>query len=130
MRRSVASTDTAIEVGSSNVFADVNLPEAEQRLSKAKIALYIEKLIQEQELTQAMAAEKMGLTQPDVSLIVRGQLKGFSLDRLLAAVMCLGNDVVINIKPKADIASHMRVDYKDVKSKDNKPSQACSEALV
>ena len=129
MRRSVASIDTTIEVGSNNVFADLNLPEAEQRLSKAKIALYIEKLIEEQELTQSMAAEKMGLTQPDVSLIVRGRLSGFTLDRLLGAVMSLGNDVTINIQPKADVASHMTVDYRDAKNGDEKPDNAQSKVL-
>src|SRR5437660_523151 len=56
-----------IEIGSGNVFADLGLPDAEERLAKAQLADRICKAIDKRKLTQTAAAKIMGLSQPKVS---------------------------------------------------------------
>ena len=87
--------------GSGNVFADLDLPDAQERLAKARLAHRIEKLIEEAGWTQTEAAAKMGLTQPNVSDIVRGKLKSFTLDRLFQCLNALDQDIEIIVRPKS-----------------------------
>src|SRR5690242_2071032 len=89
-----------VHEGSGNVFADLGLPNAAERQTKARLALHIEHLIKQAKWTQAEAAERMGLAQPDVSNIVNGRLKGFTLDRLFQCLDALGQEIEIRIKPK------------------------------
>ncbi len=104
-----------IDDGSNNIFADLSLPEPELRLAKATIAIYIEDLIAQRGITQTAAAQITGLAQPDVSDIVNGKLRGFTLERLLSAVVAMGSDVVITLQPKADAEAHMVVDCDTVR---------------
>ena len=87
-------------VGSGNVFADLGLPDAEERLLKAKLTSEIAQLIEKKGLTQVQAAERMGLDQPKVSRLLRGKLSGFSADRLLTILNRLGHSVEVRISPK------------------------------
>ncbi|MGH6960229.1 MAG: helix-turn-helix domain-containing protein [Dongiaceae bacterium] len=77
------------EVGSGNVFADVGLPDAELHLLKAEIVNRIDDILKERRLTQAAAARLMGISQPDVSKMLRGLFRGFSLERLLLFLAAL-----------------------------------------
>ena len=95
--------------GSGNVFADLDLPNAQEHLAKARLAYRIECLIQEAGMTQTEAATKMGLTQPNVSDIVRGKLKGFTLDRLLQCLNALDQDVEIIVRPKSATAPYAHI---------------------
>ncbi|MBI5483768.1 MAG: XRE family transcriptional regulator [Deltaproteobacteria bacterium] len=84
-----------------NVFADMGLPDAEERLAKAELSIQIHEIIKKRRLTQMQAAEILGIDQPKVSALIRGRLKGFSMDRLFHFLNVLGRDVRIVIKPKA-----------------------------
>lgn len=86
--------------GSGNVFLDLGLSNPRERQAKARIALHIAQLIKAAGWKQAEAAEKMGLQQPDVSNIVNGRLKGFTLDRLFDCLDALGQKVEIGISPR------------------------------
>ncbi|MDR3550735.1 MAG: helix-turn-helix transcriptional regulator [Candidatus Babeliales bacterium] len=88
------------EIGSGNVFADLGLANPEERLAKAKLAIQINDLIKEKNLTQKNAAKLLDIDQPKVSDLSRGRLSGFSLDRLLRFLNILGQDVTIKITPK------------------------------
>jgi predicted XRE-type DNA-binding protein len=92
------TTNRVVTRGSGNVFADLGLPDAEGHMLKARIALYLSKRIKQLALTQREAAERMAISQPDVSNILRGKLGPFSIDRLLACVRALGSDVEITFK--------------------------------
>lgn len=83
------------EKSSGNVFRDLELPNAEERLEKANLASEISRTIIDRDLTQREAAEIMGIDQPKVSAIIRGNLKGFSLERLIGLCKKLGMDVHI-----------------------------------
>jgi predicted XRE-type DNA-binding protein len=84
---------------SGNVFADIDVPNADEHFVKAEIVLGIAARIKAKRLTQAEAAKVMRLSQPDVSKLLRGNFAGYSLDRLFSFLRALGNDVRIQIVP-------------------------------
>ena len=90
------------EESSGNVFADLNIPEPSLYLAKAELANQICTVIQERNLTQVEAAEILGINQPKVSALTRGNLDGFSSDRLLKFLNLLGQDIEIVIRPHTD----------------------------
>ena len=83
-----------------NIFADLGLPHPELALAKATLSIKIEDLIQERGLTQAQAAKLMGLTQPNVSDILRGRLDGYTLDRLVRCLEALDQEIEIVVRPR------------------------------
>ena len=87
-----------ITAGSGNIFADLGFENPGQHHVKAHLVMLLSKMIEAQNLTQAQAASRMGLRQPDVSKLLRGVFDGFSLERLLNFVQALGADVEIKIK--------------------------------
>jgi predicted XRE-type DNA-binding protein len=89
-----------IESGSGNVFADLGLPDAEEHFLKAQLVSRIQLIIQGRRLTQRKAADLLGLSQPDVSRLLRGQFRDYSLERLLRLLMALDRDIEIVIRPK------------------------------
>src|SRR6185312_1930689 len=100
-----------IEMSSGNVFADLGLEDAEQLLLKAELASRVAQLIEKRGWTQTQIAERTGLDQPKVSRLLRGQLSGFSADRLFAVLNRLGHSVEVHIsaKERAPEKSHTRV---------------------
>ncbi|OKH40335.1 transcriptional regulator [Calothrix sp. HK-06] len=92
-----------VTTSSGNVFKDLGLPNPEERLLKAQLARKISEAISKLNLTQAQAAEVIGIDQPKISLLVRGRLSGFSTDRLLDYLNRLGSDIEIKVgEPKLE----------------------------
>ena len=87
-----------IERGSGNVFADLGLPDAEAHLLKAQLVTRIEEIIRQRGLKQVEAAKLLGLSQPDVSRLLRGDFREYSMERLLRLLTALGRDVSIVIR--------------------------------
>jgi predicted XRE-type DNA-binding protein len=100
-----------VEESSGNVFADMGLPNPEERLAKADLAIRVAGVIRARRLTQADAARILKIDQPKVSRLLRGQLSGFSTERLMQFLTLLGRDVEIVIKraPRSRRQGHMRV---------------------
>jgi predicted XRE-type DNA-binding protein len=86
------------EVGSGNVFADLALSHPDQELLKARLTLQIHKIIKARGLTQAKAAEVLGVRQPHVSMLVRNRAGVFSVERLMEFLTALGHDVEIRVR--------------------------------
>ena len=80
--------------GSANVYADLGFPDAEEMLAKAKLVERIGRIIHERGITQTEAARILGLTQPKVSAMLKGQFRGFSERKLLDCLASLGNDEI------------------------------------
>ena len=97
--------------GSGNVFADLELPNAEEALVKAELASRITESIQRRRLTQSEASKILKVDQPKVSALKRGRLSGFSLERLVRFLILLGNDVEIVVKkrPRSRPRAQLRV---------------------
>src|SRR5438094_5170595 len=94
-----AIDDEAVTPGGGNVFADLGLRDADERLAKAALAHEICAIIRDAGLDQAEAAERLGVDQPKVSALMRGRLKDFSTDRLMRFLTTLGRDVLIVVRP-------------------------------
>ena len=92
--------EAAITRGSGNVFADLGYPDAEERQTKLRLAHAINQVIARRGLTQAEAAEKLGINQPKVSALAHYKLEGFSVERLMSFLVALDQDVDIVIKEK------------------------------
>ena len=90
-------TKIEIEASSGNIFADLGIPQPEEALIQADLALAIGHRIAQKGWTQKAAAEVLGVQQSDVSNIVRGRLKGFSIERLIKLLRLLGHGVSVTI---------------------------------
>lgn len=98
-----------VEESSGNVFADLGYPNPQEALAKARLAQRIAELIDEKNLTQVQAAVLLGIDQPKVSKLIRGQLREFSTDRLFRFLNALDQDIEIVIKPKSAVRSQPRL---------------------
>ena len=87
------------ETGSGNVFRDIGVPNAEEHLVKAQLVFKIDAILKKRGLRQVEAAELFGVRQPDVSKMLRGEFRQFSVERLLRFLVALDQDVEIVVKP-------------------------------
>jgi predicted XRE-type DNA-binding protein len=94
---------------SGNVFADLNLPQADDLLAKAELAAKIIAEIQGRRLTQRRAAAILGIDQPKISALKQGKLSGFSVERLMRFLLMLGRDIEITVKRKSKSRSAARL---------------------
>jgi predicted XRE-type DNA-binding protein len=90
------------KAGSLNVFKDLGLPNAEEHFIKAQLVFKIDTLMKERDLKQIEAAVLLGIKQPDVSKMLRGEFRQFSVERLLHFLVALDQDVEIVVKPHLD----------------------------
>ena len=100
MKRTKRAERVKFERSSGNVYTDLGFKDADAMLVKAELALAIGSIIKERELTQGQAAELVGLTQPRLSNLLRGEFHGVSERRLMDCLTRLGRDVDIVIKEK------------------------------
>lgn len=105
------SEKTAIRRGGTNVFADLGLPDAENQFVKAQLVSRVMDIMKDRGLTQRAAAEIIGITQPDVSNLIRGRFRGYSIDRLMGFLVALDQDVeiVVRSKPHGRGDAHLTV---------------------
>ena len=87
------------ETGSRNVFKDIGIPGAEEHLVKAQLVFKIDAIMKYRRLKQAEAAGLLGIKQPDVSKMLRGEFRQFSVERLLRFLVALDQDVEIVVRP-------------------------------
>ena len=85
----------------SNIFADLGLPEADGHFLKAQIVAELYRLTNERKLTQAKAGEVMGISQPEVSRLFKGNFREYSIDRLMAFLTTFDRDVEFVSRPRS-----------------------------
>lgn len=107
----IEAGDEAITRGSGNVFADLGYDDAEERQTKLRLAHAINALVARRRLTQATAADRLGIGQPKVSALANYKLEGFSVERLMTLLTALDQDVeiVIRNKPRSRPAGRISV---------------------
>jgi predicted XRE-type DNA-binding protein len=96
------SNSKRYETGSRNVFKDIGVPNAEEHLVKAQLVFKIDRIMKDRGLKQVEAADLFGVRQPDVSKMLRGDFRQFSVERLLRFLVALDQDVKIVVKPHRD----------------------------
>lgn len=89
---------TNIRRGSSNVFADLGYADPDTHLLKAQLVTRIDEIMTERGLTQTQAAQVMGISQPDVSRLLKGRFRDISVERIMRMLVRLGCEVDIIVK--------------------------------
>lgn len=101
-----------IERGSTNVYADLGMPNAEEMLVKAQLATKIGEIIRRRKLTQVEAARLLGIPQPKLSNMLRGQFRGISEAKMLECLTRLGRNVRIVVSAaRSRTAGHVSVEF-------------------
>ncbi|MEY4729718.1 MAG: hypothetical protein RL020_876 [Pseudomonadota bacterium] len=98
-----------IEKSTGNVYADLGVADADEMIVKAQLASKIGEIIKSKKWSQQQAAEVLGITQPKLSKLLRGQFRGISEAKLLDCLARLGRNVQIVVGPARRTASAGRV---------------------
>lgn len=85
-----------------NVFIDLSVRDPEEHLVKAQLVFKIDGIMKKRRMKQVEAAGLFGVRQPDVSKMLRGEFRQFSVERLLRFLVALDQDVEILIRPHRD----------------------------
>jgi predicted XRE-type DNA-binding protein len=89
-----------IALSSGNVFADLRLPNPEEKQTKVRLAVAINQIIASRSLSQVAAARRLKINQPKISALANYRLEGFSVERLMHFLTALDRDIEITIRPK------------------------------
>jgi len=92
---------------SGNVYADLGLPDADKLKIKTGLVIEIRKAMRNLGLTQQEAAKRMGITQPKVSDMMRGDFSNLSERKLMDCLTRLGYDIEISVRPAAAKVGHL-----------------------
>ncbi len=96
-----------VQRGSDNVFADLGLADAEKLKIKTGLVIEIRKAMRSRELTQQEAAKLMGISQPKVSDMMRGDFANLSERKLMDCLTRLGYDIEITVRPAKAEVGHL-----------------------
>lgn len=93
--------------GSGNVFLDLGFdPEEAAHLQlRSRLAIELDRYIEAEGITQAVAAERFGVTQPRVSDLVRGKLDRFTIDALVTMLARVGRRVEVSVTEAPRVAA-------------------------
>ena len=88
-----------VERGKS-VYAELGFPDADEMLVKAQLVMKIAQILRERGWSQQQAAKVLGLSQPKLSKMLRGQFRGVSEMKMMDCLVRLGREVKIVVGPK------------------------------
>ncbi len=91
---------TSIRRGTKNVFADLDFPGAETHLLRAELVSRVQDILEDRQLTQTEAARITGVSQPDLSRMLKGRFRDVSVERIMRMLTKLGCEVDIVVKPR------------------------------
>lgn len=100
-----------VEASSGNVYADLGAYDAEQMQLKAQLAMVIGEILQRKGLMQQQAAQLLGMTQPKLSNLLRGQFRGISEAKMLECLVRLGRDVEIVVGEEGNMSGKLKVKF-------------------
>jgi predicted XRE-type DNA-binding protein len=83
-----------------SAYHELGFPDAGQMLVKAKLAMKIAEILRERKLSQQQAAKVLGMTQPKLSMMLRGQFRGISEVKMMDCLVRLGRAVRIVVGPE------------------------------
>jgi len=96
-----------VELSSGNVFADLGLPDADKLKIKSGLVIEITKAVRNLGLSQEEAGRRMGLPQPKLSGLFRGDFSNVSERKLMDCLNRLGYDIEIKVKPSGEPVGHL-----------------------
>jgi predicted XRE-type DNA-binding protein len=89
-----------VHISGPNIFADLDLPDADHHFLKAKIVAELYRLVNAEKLTQAATGQRLGISQPEVSRLFKGNFREYSVERLIGFLTAFDQDVEIVTRPK------------------------------
>ena len=102
--------ETAAETGGGNVFADLGLADSDAHIVKADLVTRIDAIVRQRGITQAEAVRLLGLSQPDIIRLLRGDFREYSLECLLLLLTALSRDIDIVIRrPRSAGGGKLRI---------------------
>ena len=96
-----------IEISSGNIFADLGLADAEKLKIKSGLVIEITRAVRRLGLTQEEAGRRMGIAQPKVSAMMRGDFANLSERKLMECLNRLGYDIEIKVRLAAEPIGHL-----------------------
>ncbi len=87
-----------------NVYEQMGFPDAEEMLVKAQLVSQIAEILRGRGWSQQKAAQVLGLTQPKLSKMLRGQFRGISEMKMMDCLVRLGRTVKIVVGPETGTA--------------------------
>jgi predicted XRE-type DNA-binding protein len=104
-------TDIVYEEGSGNVFADLELEDADELFTRSQIGYYVFNILEAKKLKQREIALLLGIAQPDVSHLMNGHFSRFTTEKLLVFLKRLDQKVTIHIEPHKAGEPYREVDF-------------------
>ena len=87
-----------------NVYADLGFKDADEMLVKAQLVVKIAEILRQRGWSQQQAAKVLGMTQPKLSKMLRGQFRGISEMKMMDCLVRLGRAVKIVVGPEGEAA--------------------------
>ena len=103
-----------IEMGSGNVFADLGYADADSHLFKAQLVMRIKDVMAQRSLTQTAAAKAAGVSQPDISRLLKGHFRDVSVERIMRMLTRLGCEVEVTVRPQGSAAQGAAIRFAGV----------------
>jgi len=100
-----------IEESSGNIYADLEIPNADEMMIKAQLAAKIAEIIKDRRWTQQEAADVLGMTQPKLSRMLQGQFRGISEIKMLECLTKLGRSIKIYVGPDQQSTGQVEVEF-------------------
>lgn len=95
--RPTIELDSTVTPSSGNVFADLGFEDPDGEAEKARLVIILRSEMERRNWSQTKFGEAIGLSQPDVSHLMRGRVEGYSLHRMLSFLTALGMNVDITV---------------------------------
>ncbi|MDJ0675350.1 MAG: XRE family transcriptional regulator [Calothrix sp. MO_167.B42] len=92
--------ESVFEQSSGNVFADLGLSDADELFTRGKIGIQVLRLLKQRNLKQREVSELLGIPQPEVSHLMRGEFQRFSEGKLLIFLKRLDTEITLHIRPR------------------------------
>ena len=92
--------ELVFEQSSGNVFADLDLEDAEEHCTRGKIGIQVLRLLKQRSLKQREISQLLGISQPEVSYLMRGEFQRFSEGKLLTFLKRLDTEISLHLRPR------------------------------
>ncbi|MGD1704022.1 helix-turn-helix domain-containing protein [Dapis sp. BLCC M229] len=86
------------EKSSGNVFADLDLEDADELFTRGKIGIQVIRLLKQRNLKQGEISKILGISQPEVSHLMNGEFQNFSEGKLLNFLKRLDIEITLHLR--------------------------------
>lgn len=92
--------EAVFQESSGNVFADMGLSDADELFTRGKIGIQVLRLLKQRNLNQREISQLLGIPQPEVSYLMRGEFQRFSEGKLLIFLKRLDTEITLHLRPR------------------------------